>query len=226
MDLLQEKSLRPLTSTSIGSKSCCAQSVWSSSGFKASISLQSETSGQTLSSVVRATSITSQYTRRSSSELRKPRRISPIPRPGATLLPWVSCLIGLFLILNLLPGTLRAESYFGTVAGITDGDTIKLLAPDKNQVKVRLADIDTPERGQPFGTKARQILADKIFQKQVRVEKVIIDRYKCLADLVFLGDRYNNAEMVADGAARVYRKYNDAPELLALEVSPPPEDSA
>ena len=60
--------------------------------------------------------------------------------------------------------------------------------------------------GQPFGTKARQILADKIFQKKVRVERVVIDRYKRLVGRVYLGDRYINAEMVADGAAWVYRR--------------------
>ena len=36
--------------------------------------------------------------------------------------------------------------------------------------------------GQPFGTKARQILADKVFQKQIRVEKVTIGRYKRLVE--------------------------------------------
>ena len=131
---------------------------------------------------------------------------------------WPRHLAALILLLCLLPGALRAESYVGLVVGITDGDTIKLLTPDKTQVKVRLADIDTPERGQPYGTKARQILADKIFQKQVRVEKVTIDRYKRLVGRIYLADRHINAEMVADGAAWVYRKYTDDAELLALEA--------
>ena len=72
----------------------------------------------------------------------------------------------------------------------------------------------TPE--QPSGTKARQVLADKVFQKQIRVEKVTIDRYKRLIAWIFLGERNINAEMVADGAAWVYRKYSDDAGLLAL----------
>ena len=121
-------------------------------------------------------------------------------------------------LLFALPDTATANPYFGTVVAITDGDTIKVLTSDKTQIKVRLADIDTPEKGQPFGTKARQILAGKIFQKEVRVEEVAIDRYKRLVGRVYFDDRNINAEMVADGAAWVYRKYSDDAELLSLEA--------
>jgi len=38
----------------------------------------------------------------------------------------------------------------GQVVGITDGDTITVLVA-KRPVKFRLAEIDTPERGQPRG---------------------------------------------------------------------------
>jgi len=82
---------------------------------------------------------------------------------------------------------------------------------------VRLASIDTPEKGQPYGQKAKQALSDKIYGKQVNVEKVTTDRYKRMIGKVYLGDRYINAEMVADGYAWVYRKYNKDPKLLELE---------
>ena len=44
----------------------------------------------------------------------------------------------------------HAWSETGTVVGITDGDTLTLLV-DRAQLKIRLAEIDTPERGQPWG---------------------------------------------------------------------------
>jgi endonuclease YncB( thermonuclease family) len=92
----------------------------------------------------------------------------------------------------------------GRVAPITDGDTIKILASVERQIKVRLAEIDTPGKSQLYGTKAKQVLSDKIYRKQVTVVKVATDRYI-------------NAEIVADGAAWVYRKYSKDPNLLELE---------
>ena len=67
------------------------------------------------------------------------------------------------LLVVLLPGIVLAETLSGYVVGITDGDTLTLLV-DRTQHKIRLAEIDTPERGQPWGTRARQALADKVFQ--------------------------------------------------------------
>ena len=119
--------------------------------------------------------------------------------------------------LTMLSAAVSGATVEGEVVAITDGDTIKILTPTKQQIKVRLADIDTPERGQPYGRKARQVLGEKIHRRQVDVEEVTIDRYQRLVGRVFLDGRNINAEMVEDGAAWVYRKYSDDPQLLQLE---------
>ena len=119
--------------------------------------------------------------------------------------------------LAMLSAAVSSATVEGEVVAITDGDTIKLLTPAKQQIKVRLADIDTPERGQPYGRKARQVLSEKIHRRQVDVEEVTIDRYQRLVGRVFLDGRNINAEMVEDGAAWVYRKYSDDPQLIRLE---------
>ena len=112
----------------------------------------------------------------------------------------------------------QASPLTAHVISITDGDTITIITQAKQQIKVRLADIDAPElRGQPYGRKAKQVLSDKIYRKQVSVVQVSTDRYQRLVGRVFLDGRNINAEMVADGAAWVYRKYSDDPELLELE---------
>jgi micrococcal nuclease len=44
----------------------------------------------------------------------------------------------------------QAETIESKVVKIADGDTLTLLTPTNQQVKIRLAGIDTPERKQPF----------------------------------------------------------------------------
>ena len=48
-----------------------------------------------------------------------------------------------------------AETIVGKVVGVTDGDTLTLRT-EAETLRVRLEAIDTPERGQPYGTKAKQ----------------------------------------------------------------------
>ena len=73
----------------------------------------------------------------------------------------------------------------GKVVGITDGDTLTLLV-DRTQHKIRLAQIDTPERAQPWGTRARQALSDKVFRKDVTVRVSDTDRYGRLIGKIWL----------------------------------------
>jgi endonuclease YncB( thermonuclease family) len=110
-----------------------------------------------------------------------------------------------------------AEGIKGKVVGISDGDTITVLTPEKEQVKVRLAEIDTPEACQPYGARARQILSDLAFSKNVRVVVVDRDRYGRTVGRVYAGNLDVNAEMVRSGAAWVYREYSSDAFLLDVE---------
>jgi len=65
----------------------------------------------------------------------------------------------------------------GKVVAIADGDTRAILDDAKLQYKIRLHGIDTPEKSQAFGTRARENLAAKVFGKTVRVDVVDVDRY-------------------------------------------------
>lgn len=42
----------------------------------------------------------------------------------------------------------------GLVVAIADGDTLTVLNEDFQQVKIRLAEIDAPEKKQPFGSRS------------------------------------------------------------------------
>lgn len=110
----------------------------------------------------------------------------------------------------------------GTVVGIADGDTLTLLVAEAGgprQARVRLTDIDAPERAQPWGARARQALAGKVFQRRVQVASSGQDRYGRLLGRIHLDGRDINREMVREGHAWVYRRYSSDIELLADERS-------
>ena len=124
----------------------------------------------------------------------------------------------LLIIAVLVPVHVFAESYQGRGVGITDGDTFKLLVAGNRQIKVRLAEIDTPESAQPYGSKAKQELSSLIFGKTVTVNVVDIDRYGRTVGRVFADAVDVNAEMVRRGAAWVYRRYAKDQSLFRLET--------
>ena len=53
---------------------------------------------------------------------------------------------------QVVPGT--AALIVGLVVAIADGDTLTVLNEDFQQVKIRLAEIDAPEKKQPFGSRS------------------------------------------------------------------------
>lgn len=118
----------------------------------------------------------------------------------------------------LLPLQAFAETFQGQVVGIADGDTFTLLAVGNQQIKVRLAEIDCPESGQPYGQSAKQELSSLIFRKTVMVEAIDKDRYGRKIGRVFVDGVDVNAEMLRRGAAWVYLKYAKDPSLRAVEL--------
>ena len=104
----------------------------------------------------------------------------------------------------------------GRVVHIADGDTLTNLVGNE-QRKIRLSEIDTPERGQPHGKQARKALGDLVFNRSARVVEVDRDRYGRIVGRVYIGNLAVNAEMVKRGHAWVYRKYARDKALYRLE---------
>jgi endonuclease YncB( thermonuclease family) len=50
----------------------------------------------------------------------------------------------------------------GRIISITDGDTVKVLTAANEQIRVRLAFIDAPEKGQAFGQRAKQAMSELV----------------------------------------------------------------
>ena len=110
--------------------------------------------------------------------------------------------------------------YHGQSVGVHDGDTLTILTPAKDSIKVRLHGIDAPESKQAFGSRSKQELSALAFGKQVTVEVMDKDRYGRTVGRVFVGTMDVNVEMVRRGFAWWYRSYAKKDmELSAAEAA-------
>jgi endonuclease YncB( thermonuclease family) len=116
------------------------------------------------------------------------------------------------------PAVAVGEMLAGDVISVSDGDTFTLLVDD-TRYRIRLAEIDTPEKDQAWSTQARQALAGKVYEKHVTVQLVDTDRHGRLVAKAWLGDRDINREMVRDGHAWVYQNYLQDRSLLEDEAA-------
>jgi len=116
------------------------------------------------------------------------------------------------LLLLLLPLYTHAHQ----VIGIADGDTMTLLV-DQKPLKIRLANIDAPEKKQAFGQRSKESLSAMCWGKDAQYEAQTIDKYKRTVALVTCGDVGANREQVRLGMAWTYTKYNKDPFYVAIQ---------
>lgn len=105
----------------------------------------------------------------------------------------------------------------GLVIAIADGDTLTILDDQHAQVKIRLAEIDAPEKKQAFGARSRQSLAELCHEKRAEVRVVDIDRYARTVGRINCAGIDANAEQVRRGMAWVYPKYVKDKSLYGLQ---------
>jgi len=152
---------------------------------------------------------------------------------------WIRLIIINTTITILLVSTAAAD-FTGNVVRIIDGDTVVILR-DKQKIRVRLSDIDAPEKKQPFGEQSKKALSQMIFQQKVRVVENKKDIYgrtlgtifveQCMENLILplpqMQDTRHrscfetnvNAKMVRDGMAWAYRHRAKTtnPQIMAIE---------
>jgi endonuclease YncB( thermonuclease family) len=85
-------------------------------------------------------------------------------------------IVALAMLMTSMPN--MAAEWTGTIVGIFDGDTVTAINEQKQQIKIRLAEIDAPEKSQDFGQQSKQSLSNLCFQKSVVVDDKGQDRYK------------------------------------------------
>ncbi len=111
-----------------------------------------------------------------------------------------------------------AASFTGKLVKVLDGDTVEVLHDGKAE-RIRLAQIDCPEKGQPYGQAAKQYVLDVAALKIVTVEVETVDRYGRTVGEVFLPDGSNlNKQIVGAGYAWQYKRYSKDPACADLEA--------
>lgn len=115
----------------------------------------------------------------------------------------------------------------GEVVGVVDGDTIDVLVSAETamrlgfarrksplEVRLRLDQIDAPERGMPWANRSKQALSDLVFGKQVTFISVGVDRYERDLALISVGEVFVNLWMLEQGHAWAYRQHAVEPETV------------
>jgi micrococcal nuclease len=105
-----------------------------------------------------------------------------------------------------------------TVIGVADGDTLTVLSKGR-PLKVRLANIDAPEKKQPFGARSKQSLSDLCYGRDATIQSSNKDRYGRTVAVVHCDAVNVNVAQVSRGMAWVYRQYNHDATLPAVEAT-------
>lgn len=86
----------------------------------------------------------------------------------------MSCRKFLILLLIIFSLFLSVDvlAWQGKVVYISDGDTITVLR-NQEQIKIRLYGIDTPEKGQDFGTKAKRFMSKMGGNERVEIDPLM-----------------------------------------------------
>ena len=104
------------------------------------------------------------------------------------------------LAANAIYAAAAAETLTGKVVGIADGDTVTVLVDGHKQVKVRLHGVDCPERGQPFGNRAKQFTSELCFGNSVTVRVSDTDKYgRAIGEVTTANGTNVNVALVENG---------------------------
>ena len=107
----------------------------------------------------------------------------------------------------------------GRVVAVMDGDTLAVLDAGRQEHRIRLAEIDAPEKGQPFGQRSKQSLSGLCFGREAVIEDRGHDRYG-RAKLLALASFLWGSTTWLNGIARTY------PAFLASRASTGIDDSS
>lgn len=108
------------------------------------------------------------------------------------------------------------QEFTARVIVVLDGDTV-LVRRAQRLVKIRLAGIDAPEKGQAFGDISSHALADMVKGKRVNIASQAVDQYGRIVANLGVDGLDVNAEQVRRGMAWEYSNHHSNKALVALQ---------
>jgi len=109
----------------------------------------------------------------------------------------------------------------GRVVWVYDGDTVDVLTPSLDVVRVRLYGVDCPESEQPHGLMATLFVVWHTFLRHVEVRVMDRDRYGRTVGWLGVPSKGKNLNsmLVEEGQAWVYEQYCKTRECTALRLA-------
>lgn len=120
------------------------------------------------------------------------------------------------LLLCVFSAATQAETFNTQILAVLDGDTV-MVKRGAGTLSIRLAEIDAPEKAQPFGETAKKSLSDMVMGKSVKVVSQTMDQYGRMVAHLSVGGLDINAEQIRLGMAWEYSHFHGNKVLVALQ---------
>jgi endonuclease YncB( thermonuclease family) len=108
------------------------------------------------------------------------------------------------------------QAFTAKVIAVLDGDTV-LIKRTSGLLKIRLAEIDAPEKMQTFGETSKRSLSDMVMGKQVKFVSETMDQYGRMVAHLSVEGLDVNAEQIRRGMAWEYSNFHSNKALIALQ---------
>ncbi len=108
----------------------------------------------------------------------------------------------------------------GKVVAVKDGDTIVVLVEGKISKTLRLASVDCPENGQPFGKNAKSFTSSQVYGKEIEFYQTDVDMYgRTIAVVLYDEDNKSlSEEIIKAGLGWWYYQYSNDRSLGDLQT--------
>ena len=118
-------------------------------------------------------------------------------------------LLGVCTLLLACALPAAGEIFEGHVIHVSDGDTITVVNVKHQQLRVRIAAIDAPERHQPFSAPSREHLSNLVRRQMVVVQWHRKDQYGRLVGTVHVKAVDVGLEQLKAGLAWHYKRFEN-----------------